>query len=388
MKHQYLKVIVSLIINLGGMFIFVNQGCPLEITKSSLYDDNGEWYPGDDTLLKHEFILNSTYQYFICDTVRLHEFYPYGTYTASEQRIEDTFNFDFTYRYYMNARYNNPNVPFAYIPYNYRADYFELKAGFSREQTSWRKEPSLEAYSRDWHYLFGVNLNLLYHLSNFHSLFWGAGLGFSRRAPDDLFGDNWIYERFDLALQFGCYTSRYKCGFYFETQSVTGNRDAYYPAGDKVVIIKPFVEFTPRPNLRLKAALDYSVYTSDGTRRELAIPLTVDYLLLPRWWELSFNFVFFKNEFDDKTMTIGSKIQKYYNRFSFYLRPEYVERRRDGTRLDKMFTLLNIGLEYTFGRKIIVSASGYYGFGDNEYYEDRDDLDRSGVKLRLHLLNY
>ncbi len=295
----------------------------------------------------------------------------------------DTLGFIVSGQYYINSRFVNPSVPFAFIPRDYRHSSIGLFLGYGTEK---RKTDYNSLITSDNVRLTKVavfGLGGQYHTSRY---FFGGSLLFKR---ETLSGSERLLQ---LSATGGSLTREWKFGI----RSVISKeyhrfhiRDSqrYHVNGfyaDQVYVTgQPFLEYTPGSFIRVCASISRTFAITYSDYWEMELPVSLTYTIPDEWWEFGIASTYFNNEHDAKRYTFETATKRYIGDGSIYARGGITHRDLLPIRMNEDATIVHLGLggDYVCNRIMQLTLQYTYEFGDPIYHGD----DRRGHTLAATL---
>ncbi len=345
------------------------SNCKQAFSTRSLYCTHcGAWWTSPDHIVKNEISIMTDYYKMDAD----------GTEPAPYTIMYDTLSFGLTFRHYFNTRYQHPIVPFSFIPYNYRSDYIEFSAGLSDINYEFHEldDPGLMGNYKDSKSHEFFSLNGLYHLEK---VFFGGNLAYSNLTIDDVDSDEYSDKLFAFGGSVGYHNTMAKLGLNLQYSNISRNR-TYALEDNNSVSINPFIEYLPTPTMLISAGFNYLSKSSEDDNDEYAIPVQVKYVTLDDWWEFIFSFSYNDEKDGLNILDLSLEINKMFLDASVFIKPQYIRRTREDTEGEYKTTRIHFGGTHAFmSRHVMLTVSGFYGFGDSSFmFPDTDITDYRG----------
>lgn len=298
----------------------------------------------------------------------------------------DTLDIGIGYKYYFNSRYNHPDIPFGYMPYNYRSSVIEV-AGilgdltFKSEQR-WGYQPTSNAETE--RSIKIISGGYTYYQSK---IFHGLGGSYYRKTDDDLATDEFLVERKSMSATFGHHSPQGRFGIATFWQNISGNRKFGSLLDSEVngtyFRIIPFLEQTPKPNILIATAFDFIWRSDAGDFKSYTIPLQIKHLNFRKWWEFGIGTSYSFDDNDMRRFRIGGFTRKFIKDFSVSFGVDYFRRWIKDT--DNIFSMVTFktGGELTFNRRITIGVSTWFGVGNDDLFYSWDEVYRYGLATAI-----
>ncbi|MBN2227454.1 MAG: hypothetical protein JW763_08820 [candidate division Zixibacteria bacterium] len=282
---------------------------------------------------------------------------------ADWERTEDTLAAVATYRFYLKPRYQHPNVPFAFIPYNYRNNIVDIAGAFINDDYTLIDKGDLPFHSELGFKAKVLGINTLYY---FNRIFVGGGLRYMRQTRDDLESDDWCNRTVILSGSFGFYNPQNRTGITIQFHDLSYDRSR----GDEdmqFIRLSPFIEYLPTPEILLGANLDYYFESGESDYFETKFPIWAKYIMTEYWWEFIASLSYYNDYEDIHEYDFQVSARKYIHDISVHVMYGYFRRTIDamsgGFEYIKTQTGADIAL---YDRTILLDVSGFYHIGERD----------------------
>jgi len=355
---------------IGLFFLLICSGIVLA-QENQLWDEYGNWLTSEENVLKHEIRLNPAFN-------RITQKFD-GTDTSGRE-IEYKYTYDYysiemAYRYYLNRRYYNKDVPFTYIPYNYRSSYIEVSGSYNAESDEY------DYFGTHKYHGGYTSVDFLNHAEN---LFYGASFEYLERSEKNAFNRT---ETIDIEGSIGYYNNNGKYGLGVGYENIWSGRQ-YRISRDNRMLVRFFGEEMINPSLVVSASVNYLFDTDGGDEYWFEIPISGAYLIPYAWWEFETGFCYTKSKLisilDDKTYDWFMTARKYLNTMAFSAGLGYSVKTYEYA--DNSWGLtLNGECDYNIDTDFIFILNLFYGFGRGGLFDDKNSNIGGSVDIVAYL---
>jgi len=357
--------------------------CGASIPSGQSYCDKcGNWISSVDNEIKYEFSATAGYNH-----ANMNAVFTMGDgddiWVSDWENTYDTVTLAASYRFYLKPRYQHPDVPFAFIPYNYRSNFLDIAAARVNDEYTYDDKGDYPNYSKLEYNARLFSVNTLYY---FDRVFVGGGLDYTYQTRDDFESDDWLNQAVILSGTFGFHNPRHRIGMNIQFHDLSYDR-SYKDDDAQFFRLKPFVEYLPTPKILLGIGLDYFLETgSNSSYYELKIPLLAKYIMTEHWWEFVASFSYYNNENDINEYDLQVGIRKFFHDISVHLLSGYFRRTNDFASGAFEYVKVQAGADIALcNRTILLGTSGYYHSGESSFVDPAPDYDNYGINGGLHL---
>lgn len=251
--------------------------------------------------------------------------------------LSDTLHGALGYRHYFNARFTDPDVPFAFVPYNYRSNTLEGAFEVARSKFTLKSQrTSAESgCSRRW---YRLGTQTVHH---FETFFVAGSIAYSRwldacdesetakvgsygglcqeacgsRDVRATFGGGWLDEKAKVG-------AKLRVGRLYDQQATELSDQSF-------VGVTPFAEVTPSPYFRFAASITLWDAVSHGDYWEMRIPAAVSIVFPEHWWELGLEGWYWLNEREAEVLGVSGVVRKYLGDGSIHVSAAYANRQTE-----------------------------------------------------------
>jgi len=353
-------------------FSIVMLGCVLAAVGLTVPCKAGSYLPPEGDPIKNEVGAAFGYSHFTSEF--LYRDWDTGS-LRTVHGTHDTLSYTVGYRRYFNRRYTHPEVPFGYVPYNYRNSYLECVAVIAQDKS----ERTPVRISR-WHTVGGTG-------SNTYGAFRIALVNHTRR----------IFYRGELQIA-GDFGSR-DLGDYRASLGV-GLENAVAKLGlDAVITVhtrgshtntalgsRTSLEYTPTPYVRVATTPTWLLDWGAPDIWELSAPVSVAVMIPSLWLEIEPYFRYHRVSSgrwgSDEEYVASLTVRDYFSSSSVYGRIRYSK-----IEDEQGWYGFHGGGDYVFGKSLMVAAE--YGYNlENTKDSMKSYRSYDGHQFRVHVTCY
>ena len=371
----------------GTTAMVLGLACVIPGGSAGAFDFDLDYWPtSKHTIIKHEL---SQYMSWGRATTEYDLYGYWGQVIGSEKADLDTLNIGLGYRYYFNSRFNHPGLPYAFVPYNYRSNYFEVSGNIGDFNSKINFD--IDGDSQENKYGSGTKSLSTTYIYHHKKVFHGLSGAFYRETDDESFDEDYQIERKLIGANLGLYTIKFKYGVLGQWQDVSGFRKVgasfHQEINGTFIRIMPYLEETFSPYLMVAGAFDYGWRSDAGEYKYYRIPLLCSYLNYDVMCEFNVSGEYITRDYGDdyifsisKTynLIIKGSARKFLNDISIIGGFTYENFRIKDYEGSESMVTLSAGGDITINRRITFSLSLWYGTGNNNI-EWKGDLARYGL---------